>query len=78
MILKACPRFKETKSLDQAEYEGVISRYHETDCATKAMEREPECYKVFQVFTTVMGVLASGIVLTRLRRDSRLLRGTSH
>jgi hypothetical protein len=28
------------------------------------MEREPECYKVFQVFTTVMGVLASGVFLT--------------
>jgi hypothetical protein len=28
------------------------------------MEREPECYKVFQVFTTVMGIIASGILLT--------------
>ena len=28
------------------------------------MEREPECYKVFQVFTTVTGVLASGVFLT--------------
>jgi hypothetical protein len=30
------------------------------------MEREPECYKVFQVFITVMGVLASGIFLIGL------------
>lgn len=28
------------------------------------MEREPECYKVFQVFTSVMGVLASVVFLT--------------
>jgi hypothetical protein len=27
------------------------------------MERESECYNVFQVFTAVMGVLASGIIL---------------
>ncbi len=27
------------------------------------MEREPECYNVFQVFIAVMGVLSSGIIL---------------
>jgi hypothetical protein len=30
------------------------------------MEREPECYKVFQVFTTVMGIVASGMFLIGL------------
>ncbi len=30
------------------------------------MEREPECYTVFQVFTTVMGILASCIFLIGL------------
>jgi hypothetical protein len=30
------------------------------------MEREPECYKVFQIFTTVIGVLASGICVIGL------------
>jgi hypothetical protein len=30
------------------------------------VEREPECYTVFQVFTTVIGVLASGICVIGL------------
>jgi hypothetical protein len=34
-----------------------------SETGAQPVEREPECYNVFQVFTAVLGVLASGIIL---------------
>ena len=42
---------------------GLTGHYPEADIASTAMEREPECYKLFRVFTTVMGKLATGLSL---------------